>query len=353
MEYIGIDVHKRESQVCVLAEGGEVVLEQRIATRRDKLAGLLGKRPKARVLLEASTESEWVARCLEEIGHELIVADPNFAAMYATRSRRVKTDKRDARTLAEACRLGAYRRAHRISERSKRIRAHVGAREVLVRTRARLINQASAQMRQEGLRVGSGDSKHFAQRVAAVSLPEKLQKQMAPLLAVLNQVNEQVAILDGELEQWCRQDEQLSRLCTVPYVGPVTACAFASAVDNPERFGSAHQVEAYLGLVPSESSSGERQHKGRITKAGNTRVRWLLVEAGFLLLSRPRPETEHLRVWARGIATRCGKKKAVVALARRLAGILFAIMRDGTVYQPPRREERRQPDESNEQFVAA
>jgi transposase len=119
-------------------------------------------------------------------------------------------------------------------------------------------------------------------------------------------------------------------------VGPVTACAFASAVDDPKRFGSAHQVEAYLGLVPSESNSGEKQHKGRITKAGNTRVRWLLVEAGMKWLRHRRPETEHLRVWAQGIATRSGKKKAVVALARRLAGILFAMMRDGTEYRAPR-----------------
>jgi transposase len=338
MEHIGIDVHKRESQVCVLGEGGEVVLERRIATQRERLAELLGKRPKARVLLESSTESEWVARCLEELGHEVVVADPNFAAMYATRSRRVKTDKRDARTLAEASRLGAYRPAHRISDERRGLRAQVAAREVLVRTRTRLLNQVGAQLRQEGLRVGTGDSEYFAQRVAALTLPERLQAQVAPLLAVLKQVNEQVAALDEALEQLCRQDEQLRRLCTVPYVGPVTACAFASAVDNPERFGRAHQVEAYLGLVPSESSSGEQQHKGRITKAGNTRVRWLLVEAGMKWLWHPRPETEWLRVWAQGIAARSGKKKAVVALARRLSGILFAMMRDGTEYRAPKRE---------------
>src|SRR6185503_3916877 len=114
MEHIGIDVHKRESQVCVLGEGGEVVLERRVPTQREKLAELLGQRPKARVLVEASTESEWVARCLEELGHEVVVADPNFASMYATRSRKVKTDKRDARTLAEACKLGAYRPSYRV-----------------------------------------------------------------------------------------------------------------------------------------------------------------------------------------------------------------------------------------------
>jgi transposase len=112
MDHIGIDVHKVESQICILTEDGKVI-EQRIRTQRERFAAVLGKRPRAKVLIEASTESEWVARCLEELGHEVIVADPNFAAMYATRSRRVKTDKRDARTLADACVLGAFRPAHR------------------------------------------------------------------------------------------------------------------------------------------------------------------------------------------------------------------------------------------------
>ena len=106
MEHIGIDVHKNESQICRLTEHGEVI-EKRIATRRDRLASVLGPLPRARILIEASTESEWVARCLEELGHEVIVADPNFAPMYASRNRRVKTDRRDAQTLMDACRLGA------------------------------------------------------------------------------------------------------------------------------------------------------------------------------------------------------------------------------------------------------
>src|SRR5207248_792600 len=109
MESIGIDVHKLNSQICVVDETGGIVQERRIRTDRERLAGMVGNRPAARVLVEASTESEWVARCLEELGHEVIVADPNFAPMYASRSSRIKTDRRDARTLAEAWRLGAYR----------------------------------------------------------------------------------------------------------------------------------------------------------------------------------------------------------------------------------------------------
>jgi transposase len=115
MDHIGIDVHKKESQICILGEGGELI-EQRVRTTPGWFADVLGDRPRARILLEASTESEWVACCLERLGHEVIVADPNFAPMYATRSRKIKTDRRDARALAEACRLGAYRPAHRLSD---------------------------------------------------------------------------------------------------------------------------------------------------------------------------------------------------------------------------------------------
>jgi transposase len=117
MDHIGIDVHKRESQICILAEGGELI-ECRIRTEPERFAAVLGHRPRARIVIEASTDSEWVARCLETLGHEVIVADPNFAPMYATRTRKVKTDRRDARALADACVLGAYRRAHRRSDPS-------------------------------------------------------------------------------------------------------------------------------------------------------------------------------------------------------------------------------------------
>src|SRR4030095_1369442 len=109
MDHIGIDVHKRESPICILGEGG-TILEQRIRSEPERFAAVLGARPRARILIEASTDSEWVARCLEALGHEVIVADPHFAPMYATRTRKVKTDRRDARALAEACRLRAARR---------------------------------------------------------------------------------------------------------------------------------------------------------------------------------------------------------------------------------------------------
>lgn len=331
MEHIGIDVHKNESQFCRLTEVGEI-LEQRILTRRERFAAVLGKIPRARILLEASTESEWVARCLEDLGHEVIVADPNFAPMYATRSRRVKTDRRDALALMDACRLGAYRPIHRTSEPQRRVRAMLTARDNLVRTRVRQIQVMRALLRGEGLRVRSGQTSSFGERLAAVEIPDWLGSIVAPLRTAMDEGNRQLVVVDRAIQQIVRGDPVVQRLCTAPGIGPVTATAFVSTLDQVERFSTAHQVEAYLGLVPCEFSSGERQQRGGLTKAGNTRLRWLLVEAAWSILRSRSSSTEGLRQWAERLALRRGRRIAVVALARRLAGILYAMWRDGTEF---------------------
>jgi transposase len=145
MDHIGIDVHKKESQICILG-AEDAIIERRVRTTPERFADVLGDRPRARILLEASTESEWVARCLERLGHEVVVADPNFAPMYATRSRRIKTDRRDARALAEACRLGAYRPTHRLSDAQRHVRGRLTVRDALVRTRTGYISVIRARL---------------------------------------------------------------------------------------------------------------------------------------------------------------------------------------------------------------
>jgi transposase len=335
MDHIGIDVHKKESQLCILGAAGEL-REPRIRTTPERFAAVLGDRPRARILLEASTESEWVARCLEQLGHEVIVADPNFAPMYAARSRKIKTDRRDARALAEACRLGAYRPAHRLSDAQRHVRGRLTVHDALVRTRTGYISVIRARLRQDGWRVGSGSAEGFIRRVLALALPGRLLSELAPLLAVMRQVNQQLAYSDERIVAVARADERVQRLQTVPSVGPVTAAAFVAALDDAGRFATAHQVEAYLGLVPREWSSGEGQRRGRITKAGHRRVRWLLVQAAVSILRVQHAGTAIVRAWAVRIAARRGRFIAVVALARRLAGILYAMLRDGTRYEPTR-----------------
>ena len=335
MDHIGMDVHKKESQICILAEGGELI-ERRVRTEPERFTAILGDRPRGRILLEASTESEWVARCLETLGHEVIVADPNFAPMYATRTRKIKTDRRDARALAEACLLGAYRRAHRLSDPQRHVRGRLLVRDALVRTRTCYISLIRALLRQHGYRVPSGSAEAFLRRVLALSLPGRLLSQIAPLLAVMRHVNRQLSYSDQVIEDVTAQDERVQRLRTVPSVGPMTAAAFVTTIDDVRRFRRAHEVEAYLGLVPRELSSGESQRRGRITKAGHARMRWLLIQAAVSILRRRPPQAEALHAWALHIAARRGKHVAVVALARRLAGILYALLRDGSVFAPER-----------------
>src|SRR5882724_9950311 len=175
MDHIGIDVHKRESQIYLLAEDGEII-ERRIRTEGERFAAVLGDRPRARILIEASTDSEWVARCL---------AAPNFAPMYATRTRKVKTDRRDARALAEACLLGAYRSAHRLSDPQRHVRGRLGVRDALVHTRTRYISLIRALLRQHGYRVPSGSADSFVDRVRCLPLPGRVRSVIAPLLAVM------------------------------------------------------------------------------------------------------------------------------------------------------------------------
>jgi len=332
MDTIGLDLHKRESQLCIGHDDGTVD-ERRIVTSRARFAALLGDRAPARILLEASTESEWVARCLEQLGHQVIVADPNFAPMYATRARRTKTDRRDARTLMEACRLGAYRPAYRLSDARRHVRAELAVREALVRTRTRYIALAKALVRRDGLRVAASEAHLTARRIGALELSDALRAELAPLFTVLEPLNAQIAAADRRIAAASEGDPIAAGLMTAPSIGPITASAIVATVDDITRFASAPQFAAFLGLVPGERSSGEKRRIGRITKAGNSRVRYLLVEAGWRILRAKDAETAALRAWALQIAGRRGKRIAVVALARRLAGIVYAMWRDGQPYQ--------------------
>jgi transposase len=216
------------------------------------------------------------------------------------------------------------------------VRAELAVRDTLVRTRTRYVGLLKALLRRDGHRLPSGSPEHTAVTVAALPVSPTLAAELAPLLALLPALHTEIAAVDQRLATCLAANPVVQRLATAPAVGPVTATAFVATLDDITRFATAHQVEAYLGLVPSERSSGERQRRGRITQAGHTRVRWLLVEAAWRILRSPRLEAAALRAWAERIALRRGKHIAVVALARRLAGILYAMWRDGTPDQPRR-----------------
>ncbi len=332
MNFIGIDVHKKQSQICVLDEQGEVCFETRVPTSRAHLKDAVLIYKRAKVLLESSTPSEWVARHFESMGMEVIVADPNFAPMYATRSKKLKTDKRDARCLAQACKLGAYKLAHRLSDEQRRVRMQLDVRQTLVETRTKLTNQIGALLLGSGYQVATGAAENYARRLEALSLPSELRGQLAPLVNMLTALNQQIGELDKQLAQRADAEPDAQRLQSIPGVGPVTALMFLAVLDGAKRFDNAHSVMSYLGLVPREFSSGEKQLRGHITKAGASRARSLLVQAAQTMMRVKKPQTEALCKWAESIAQRRGKRFAVVALARRLSGIMWAMTRDGTEY---------------------
>jgi transposase len=335
VEHIGIDLHKRESQICMERADGELI-ERTIQTTRERFAAVLGGRERARILVEASTESEWVAQCLEALGHEVIVGDPNYAPMYPERRRRVKTNRRDARTLAAACRLGAYRPAHRVSAEQRRIRQQLIVRDLLVRSRTRAIAMTGALVRAEGLRVRSGAAEQFLARLDGLALPPALHATLTSTRALLTTLDGEIRQADAAIRGIAVHDPVVARLISAPGIGPVTAAAFVATLDRADRFAGAHQVESYLGLVPSEDSSADARRRGHITKAGNPRMRWLLVEAAWVVWHSRTSDAQPLRAWAQRIAHRRGRSVAVVALARRLAGILFAMWRDETPFEAAR-----------------
>jgi len=338
MNYVGIDLHKRESQLCVINPDGEPV-EKRIKTDRAKFAEVLPKLapPGSRILLEASTESAWVAPFLRELGYEVIVADPNYAPMYGTSSskkRRIKTDRRDARALAEACRSGTYRVAHEASETSRERRNLLRARDQVVMMRTKAIVTARSLLRQHGIAVGPGLSETFVDRVRSIAIPSSVLTSITPLLTMTEVASKQILDLEQQLKAIAEADPTIRRLMSVHGVGAVTAVAFAAAIEDPKRFRNAHKASAYLGLVPGENSSGDGQRRTSITKTGSSHVRWLLVQAALCIMRTGASRAPALHAWAKRLAERRGSKVARVALARRLSGILFAMMRDEKIFDP-------------------
>jgi len=332
MEYGAIDLHARHTLIRIVTEAGAVVFDRRIATTREELRGVFAGRPAARILIESGTESEWVAQTIESCGHEVIVASPNYALMYGHRDPQIKTDRRDVMALVEACRHGIYKRAHRVSAEQRARRRALRVRSHLVRVRTQTINQVRAQLRQEGYRLRSCSSGMLTTRYAELSLAPTLQAVLAPLVLLIETVTAQIRACESELRTMATSDAVVSLLRTVPGVGVITALTYRAVLDDVTRFPTARGVPAYLGLVPSEDSTGARRRKGHITRAGSSELRVLLVQASWVIW---RQRGGPLHDWVHRLAARRGKRIAAVALARRLSRILYAMWRDGRAYGTP------------------
>jgi transposase len=333
MEYGAIDLHTRKTLIRIVDEDGAVILDRTITTTREGLAQVFERRPRMRVLLETGTESEWVAQTIEAAGHDVVVADPNYALMYGVTVRAVKTDRRDVAALAEACRLRVYRAAHRVSAAQRQVRRQLRIREQLIRMRTQAINLLRAQLRQEGYRLPAGSSETTGARCRRLSLTPALREALTPVLALLDDLAPQIRACEVAAARQAKVDPVVRQLMTAPGVGPIVGLTYRAVLDDVTRFRDASSSTAFLGLVPREASSGTCRRKGGITKRGPTTLRVLLIQAAWTIW-RQRHGRAALHAWVERLAARRGRRIAVVALARRLARILYAMWRDGADYQP-------------------
>jgi transposase len=337
MVYGAIDLHTKFSQIRIVDAEGHVLTDQRVLTTRERLVGVFSGRGTMRILVEASTESEWVAQTLEAAGHEVIVADPNYGPMYGELRRRVKTDARDAAALAEANRRGWYRAVHRVSREQRRMRQRLGVRRQLVQMRTTVINQIRAILRQDGLRVPSGSAAAMTARLDRGTIAAPLQEVLTPLLELLQALTPLIVRETRTLHTLAAADPIVVQLQSVPGVGPVVALTYRATLDRVDRFPSAGHASSSLGLVPREHSSAERRHRGHITKTGSGEARSMLIQAAWTCWKSRSARTTRFRAWADALAGRRGARIAVVALARRLSRVLYALWRDGTTFEEPSR----------------
>jgi transposase len=321
--YAGLDVSLEQTSVCVVDDDAAVVWERRVATDPAAIAEALATLPMApaRALLETGGLTPWLWHELGARGVVVHCIDARRAkAQLALRP--AKTDRGDARGLAEIARMGWYADVRVKSLGAHALRAKLAARAHLVASARDLANQLRGLLRCFGLIVGKGKGQAFEGRVLELveSCPA-LRPMADALLAARRAVLAEAESLDRVLLREARQDGTCRRLMTVPGVGPITALAYQSTIEDPGRFGRARDVGAYVGLVPRRHQSGEVDRSGRISKQGDALLRGYLYEAATVLMRRLRRPCA-LQAWARALAERIGVKKARVALARKLAVLL-------------------------------
>ena len=336
---IGLDLGDRQSQLCVVDAAGTVVEERAVATTPDALPRYFGARPAARVVLEVGTHSPWVSRQLSASGHEVFVANPS--AMYGARRRTKRNDRMDAAYLARLGRVDVQL-LHAIRHRGEQTQAHLAqlrARDQLVKTRTQLINHVRGSVKSVGQRLPTVTAEAVAKR-AATHLPLSLAEALTPLLTMITTLTAQIRAFDAQLEQVAQTAyPETQRLRQIAGVGPLTALAFVLLVEDPTRFATSRQAAAYFGLVPKLDESSQSTPQLRITKRGDPLGRRYLVNAAQYILGPFGPPCD-LRRFGEALMVRGGpnaKKRAVIAVARKLAVLLHALWRTGTDYRPERR----------------
>ena len=332
--FAGLDVSVKETSVCIVDETGKIVREVKVASEPGALLAVL-KNPAycfKRIGLEAGPLSQWLFSALAE--EELPVLCVETRHMRAVLKAQInKTDRNDARGIAQMIRVGLYRPVHVKTLRSQKLRMLLTHRKLLQSKAIAVDNDLRGTLRNFGLKVGMVGAARFEARIKELveNLPD-LAAMVEPLLVVRRVLREQMGVLHRRVLTVVRDDEVCRRLMTVPGVGPVVALTYRATVDVPARFRKSKSVGAVFGLTCSRDQSGERDRPGAISRCGDEMMRAMLYEAAQSMLVRS-TRWSWLKAWAMQIAKRRGKKKAIVALARRLAVIMHRIWVDGTEFR--------------------
>ncbi|MCP5071255.1 MAG: IS110 family transposase [bacterium] len=332
----GCDLGDRKSHMCALGGTGEVLGRSTVATTKNGFTRFFGGERAVRVVIEAGTHSPWVSALLEDLGHEVIVANPRNVRLIS--QNKSKSDRVDAELLARLARVDV-KLLSPIQHRGARARedlAMVRARSELVETRTKLINHVRGSMKSQGERLPSCTADVFARKGEDL-VPEAMEVALGPVLKVIEAVTVEIKALDKKIEKDLPERyPEVVALRQVHGVGPLTALTFMLTLGDPTRFKKSRQVGAYLGLRPGRSQSGKADPELHITKAGDRYLRSLLVNCAQYILG-PFGKDSDLRRWGLELAARGqknAKKRAVVAVARRLAVLLHRLWVTGEVYEP-------------------
>jgi transposase len=340
MRSVGLDLGAKKISFCEVQN--ERVVERRTVGSLSELEDVLGPTtPRARIAIEACREAWHVHDELVRSGHEVKLVDTTRVKKLGIGRHGRKTDRIDAEILARAIESGHIPEAHVLSPHRRALRTHMMVRRGLVEMRSQMITTIRGIVRANGKRIGTCSPEGFVEHYRNVDLPSDVQGVCTPLVQVLVTLEPQLDDIDRKISKLAEDEPMIAFLMTTPGVGLMVAAMFVSVVDDARRFTKAHQVESYLGLVPSEDSSGAKRRIGAISKQGNAYLRTLLVQAAWSILQRRGARdrersslSDPLRVWADAVAQRRGKCIAAIGLARRLVGVLWAMWRDGTVYDP-------------------
>jgi transposase len=352
---IGIDLGDRKSHVCVLDGTGSVVEEGRIATTPKALRARFEGVAATRIALEVGGHSAWVSELLSELGHEVVVANARKLRMIFQSDS--KNDRLDAEQLARVARLDP-KLLYPIEHRERSARADLAvtrSRDALVTTRTRLVNHIHGVLKSFGHRVKKYPAPGFHRQVAG-EIPTELKPALQPLLDMLGALAERILGFDRELRRLSNEVYPETKLLRqVGGVGPLTALCFVLTIEDPKRINRSRNVGAYLGLRPRQRQSGKSDPELRITKAGDRNLRRLLVQCAQHILG-PFGKDSDLRRWGLALASRgaaSAKKKAVIAVARKLAVLLHRLWLTGEIYEPLRNTQRRAPTQSHEPAAMA